>query len=139
MDQTRSAAVKLLLDTHIWIWNELEPWKLTSEIHRQLASPQNELFLSPVSVWELMLLVERNRIRINADFAEWVDASFADLQIQEAPLTFAVVHELRFTRLAHNDPGDRFIVATARVYDLTLVTADGELLKLSDLAMLPNL
>jgi PIN domain nuclease of toxin-antitoxin system len=131
--------VKLLLDTHIWIWNELEPWRLTSEVHQQLACPQNELFLSPVSVWELVLLVEKKRINITADFAEWVNGSFEDLQIQEAPFTFAVAHELRFTQLAHKDPGDRFIVATARVYDLTLVTSDNNLLKLANLAVLPNL
>jgi PIN domain nuclease of toxin-antitoxin system len=130
--------MKLLLDTHIWIWNELEPWRLTFAVHQQLASPLNELFLSPVSLWELVLLVEKKRILIAADFAEWVNASFEDLQIQEAPFGFAVAHELRFTQLPHKDPGDRFIVATARVYDLTLVTADENLIKLADLALLPN-
>jgi PIN domain nuclease of toxin-antitoxin system len=130
--------MKLLLDTHIWIWNELEPWRITSEIHQQLASTHNELFLSPISVWELVLLVEKKRINITADFGEWVNASFEDLQIQEAPFTFAVAHELRFTQLAHKDPGDRFIVATARVYDLTLITADEQLLSLKNLSILPN-
>jgi PIN domain nuclease of toxin-antitoxin system len=130
--------MKLLLDTHIWLWNELEPWRLTSAIHQQLASAHNELFLSPVSVWELVLLVQKKRINIAGDFAEWVNASFEDLQIQEAPFTFVVAHELRFTQLAHKDPGDRFIVATARVYDLTLVTSDSNLLTLPNLSVLPN-
>lgn len=131
--------MKLLLDTHIWIWNELEPWRITSEIHQQLASPRNELFLSPISVWELVLLVEKKKINIAADFAEWVNGSFQDLQIQEAPYSFAVAHELRFTQLAHKDPGDRFIVATARVYNLTLVTADSQLLNLANLSILPSI
>jgi PIN domain nuclease of toxin-antitoxin system len=130
--------MKLLLDTHIWIWNELEPWRLTSAVHQQLASPHNELFLSPISVWELVLLVEKKKINITTDFAEWVNGSFEDLQIQEAPFTFAVAHELRYTQLAHRDPGDRFIVATARVYDLTLVTSDAKLLELANLSVLPN-
>jgi|SRR5271170_1938524 len=130
--------MKLLLDTHIWLWNELEPWKLTSAIHQHLASPQNELFLSPISVWELVLLVQKKKIKITADFGEWVNASFEDLQIQEAPVSFAVAHELRFTELAHKDPGDRFIVATARVYGLTLITADDQLLNLKNVSILPN-
>jgi PIN domain nuclease of toxin-antitoxin system len=130
--------MKLLLDTHIWIWNELEPWRLTSAVQLELASTHNELFLSPVSVWELVLLVEKKKIMIAADFAEWVNASFHDLQIQEAPFTFAVAYELRYTQLPHKDPGDRFIVATARVFEMTLVTADENLLGLANLALLPN-
>ena len=130
--------MKLLLDTHIWIWTELEPWRLSSEVHNQIASPHNDLFLSPISLWEFMLLVEKKRINIAGDFGEWVNASFADLQIQEAPVSFAVAHELRFTQLAHKDPGDRFIVATARVYGLTLITADDKLLELKNLSLLPN-
>jgi len=133
------SSMKLLLDTHIWIWNELEPWRITSAVHQELASPHNELYLSPVSLWELVLLVEKKSINIAADFAEWVNGSFEDLQMQEAPFSFAVAHELRFTQLPHRDPGDRFIVATARVYDMTLVTADQNLIGLANLAVLPNL
>lgn len=84
-------------------------------------------------------MVEKKRISIAADFAEWDNGSFEDLQIQEAPFSFAVAHELRFTQLPHKDLGDRFIVATARVYDMTLVTADENLIKLANLALLPNL
>lgn len=130
--------MKLLLDTHIWVWNELEPWKLSSETHHELASPTNELFLSPISIWELVLLVEKNRLQITADFAEWVNGSIEDLQLQEAPFTYAVAHELRFTQLPHRDPGDRFLVATARVYDLTLVTSDNNLLQIPNLSVLHN-
>lgn len=130
--------MKLLLDTHIWIWTELEPWKITSAVHQELASPHNELFLSPVSLWELVLLVEKKRIHIDADFGEWVNGSFEDLQIQEAPFSFSVAHELRFTQLPHRDPGDRFIVATARTYNMTLVTADQNLIGLANLAVLSN-
>jgi PIN domain nuclease of toxin-antitoxin system len=80
----------------------------------------NELYLSPVSLWELVLLVEKKRINIAADFAEWINGSLEDLQMQEAPFSFAVAHELRFTQLPHRDSGDRFIVATARIHDMTI-------------------
>jgi PIN domain nuclease of toxin-antitoxin system len=68
-----------------------------------------------------------------------VNGSFEDLQMQEAPFSFAVAHELRFRQLPHRDPGDRIIVATARIYDMTLVTADQNLIGLANLAVLPNL
>jgi PIN domain nuclease of toxin-antitoxin system len=130
--------MNLLLDTHIWIWNELEPWKITSEINRELASPDNQLWLSPVSVWETVVLLEKRRISLKQDFRQWVDESFTALQLQEAALTWEVAHELRFTVLGHRDPADRFLVATAKVYDLPLITSDERLLSVPGLQVLAN-
>jgi PIN domain nuclease of toxin-antitoxin system len=130
--------MNLLLDTHIWIWNELEPWKITSEINRELASPDNQLWLSPVSVWETVVLLEKRRISLKQDFRQWVDESVTALQLQEAALTWEVAHELRFTVLGHRDPADRFLVATAKVYNLTLITSDERLLSVPGLQVLPN-
>jgi hypothetical protein len=63
---------------------------------------------------------------------EWVQQSRKDLDLQAAHFTSAVAHELRFTLLGYGDPGDRFLVATAKVYDLTLVTADSVYCKFPD-------
>jgi len=130
--------MNLLLDTHIWIWNDLEPWKITSDVNRELASPENQLWLSPVSVWETIVLLEKRRISFKQDFGQWVDESVKALQLQEAALTWEVANELRFTLLGHRDPADRFLVATAKVYDFTLVTADERLLSAPGLSVLPN-
>ena len=130
--------MNLLLDTHIWIWNHLEPWRISSEVVREMGDPANELWLSPISIWELVLLVEKKRLELHHDMGEWVNQSMKELSLQEASFTSAVAHELRFTLLGYKDPGDRFLVATARVYDLTLVTADERLLRIPDLRLLPN-
>jgi PIN domain nuclease of toxin-antitoxin system len=53
-------------------------------------------------------------------------------------MSWRVAHELRFTCIAYSDPADRFLVATARAYDMTLVTADARILRLPDLKLLPN-
>jgi len=84
------------------------------------------------------LLVEKRRLDLNADMAEWVQQSMKDLDLQEAPFTSAVAHELRFTLLGYRDPGDRFLMATAKVNDLTLVTADQRLLQIPGLPILTN-
>jgi len=130
--------VKLLLDTHIWIWNYTAPEKLTSEVARQIANPEHDRFLSPVSIWEMVTLLEKKRIELNQDFGEWFSQSQRDLNLLEAPLTWEVAHELRFTMLGYRDPGDRFLVATAKVFDLTLVTSDERLMKVPGLSVLPN-
>jgi PIN domain nuclease of toxin-antitoxin system len=130
--------MKLLLDTHIWIWNDVEPWKLSSEVTRELASLGNELWVSPVSIWEIIVLLEKRRIDLKQDFGRWVQESSRDLDLREAVLTLEVAHEVRFTILGHRDPADRFLVATAKVYDLTLVTADERLLRVPGIQVLPN-
>jgi PIN domain nuclease of toxin-antitoxin system len=69
---------------------------------------------------------------------EWVQQSMKDLDLQEAPFTSAVAHELPFILLGYRDPGDRFLVATAKAYDLTLVTADQRPLQIPDSSILAN-
>ena len=130
--------MNLLLDTHIWIWNDLEPWKLASDINRALANPENQLWLSPVSIWEITVLLEKRRINLKQDFRSWADESVRDLQLQEAVISWEVAHEMRYTLLGHRDPADRFLVATAKVYDMTLVTADERLMSVPGLRVLPN-
>jgi PIN domain nuclease of toxin-antitoxin system len=130
--------MKLLLDTHIWIWSDVEAHKLSSEVARQLGSPENERYLSAVSVWEAILLLEKRRTRLKGDFGEWFKKSKFDLDLIEIPLNWEVAHEVRYTILEHRDPADRFLVATAKAYDLTLVTADERLMKIPGLRVLAN-
>jgi PIN domain nuclease of toxin-antitoxin system len=130
--------MNLLLDTHIWIWNHLAPEKISSEVSAMLAATENELWLSPVSVWELIVLVEKKRLELEKDPHDWVQQSKRELMLQEAPLSWEVADELRFTILKQRDPADRFLVATAMVYDLTLVTADEHLMSVPRLRVLQN-
>lgn len=130
--------MNLLLDTHIWIWNHLAPEKISSEVNGMLAASENELWLSPVSVWELIILVEKKRLELQKDLHDWVQQSKSELMLKEAPLSWEVAGELRFTILRQRDPADRFLVATARVYDLTLVTADENLMNVAGLSVLQN-
>lgn len=130
--------MRLLLDTHIWLWNDLEPLKITSGVHRELADFANEIWLSPVSIWELTLLVQKRRIHLKQDLQLWIEESIEDLQLQEAAFTWEVARDLRLAQLPHGDPGDQFLVATAKAYDLTLVTADEKLLNVPGLKVLAN-
>jgi len=129
--------MRLLLDTHIWIWSDLEPWRLTSDVTRILSDTENELWLSPISVWELIVHVEQKRIMLEKDVLTWI-ATKQELSLREAPMSWAVAEELRFVVLRHRDPADRFLVATARVQDLTLVTADRTLMEIDGVRILPN-
>ena len=128
--------MKLLLDTHIWIWSLLNPEKLGRRVRRSLESRGNEVWFSPISIWELMLLVEKRRFTVDGDLAAWVSKATAPLL--EAPLTAEIVMELGRFSLPQGDPADRFLAATARHLGLTLVTADRRLRESKVVSVLPN-
>lgn len=120
--------MKLLLDTHVWLWTIFEPAKISRRTSREMSSLQNELWLSPVSIWEVGLLLDAGKFGVKGSVAAWFEDVLANNALIEAPLTHRVALEARAVGLPHNDPGDRFLAATAKVYDLVLVTADKKLL-----------
>lgn len=130
--------MKLLLDTHIWIWAVERPGKLSLRVRRQLENPRNELYLSPISIWEAHHLERRKRVRAKHGFSEWLDRVFLQMPVLEAPLNFAVAAEASRLQLPQPDLGDVFLAATASVFDLTLVTADAQLIACGWLKTLPN-
>jgi PIN domain nuclease of toxin-antitoxin system len=127
--------LKLLLDTHIWLWSKLEPKRLGRKLLSELSDVNNELWLSPISVWEALVLMRKGRIQVDDPFA-WIER--AAEQMREAPLTREIVSTGLALPLLHADPADRFLAGTAKVLKLTLVTADQKLLGLGEIATLNN-
>ena len=128
--------MKLLLDTHIWLWSLSDTSRLSRRVQRELRNPANELWLSPVSTWEALLLNAKGRIRVHGDLKQWLKQATAHLR--EAPLTHEIVLAAQQLPFSHPDPADRFLAATAHVLTLTLVTADLRLLGLGEVATLSN-
>jgi PIN domain nuclease of toxin-antitoxin system len=127
--------LKLLLDTHIWLWLLDSSGKLNRQILRRLKDQQNELWLSPISTWEVLTLHHKGRIQLRGDLSEWI--AEATTGTKEAPVTHEIAFAARQLPL-HQDPADRMIAATAMVLDLTLVTADERLLVLGNIKTLAN-
>lgn len=130
--------MRLLLDTHIWIWSLLDPAKLSRRVRAELESPDSELWLSPISVWEFLVLIEKGRVEVDKEGVQWVAEVSRAAALREAALTHDVAVESRVVDLPHQDPADRFLAATARVYDLTLVTSDERLLGSRRISTLAN-
>ncbi len=128
--------MNLLLDTHIWLWSVLEPERLGKHALRELKAAGNELWLSPVSTWEALLLHTKGKIHLGKDPAQWIERASGNFR--EAPLTHEIAIAAHGLRLLHADPADRFLAATAKVLGLTLVTADKKLLGLGEIATLAN-
>jgi PIN domain nuclease of toxin-antitoxin system len=130
--------MKLLLDTHIWLWSLAEPHRLSKRVAKELDNRQNELWLSPISMWEAFLLFKKKRVQISTDFATWLAASLSVLPLVEAPLTLEVARTLLTIGLPHEDPADLFLAATAKAFGLTLITADRNLIKTEGVSVLAN-
>jgi PIN domain nuclease of toxin-antitoxin system len=132
------AGMKLLLDTHIWLWSIGEPHRLSKRVARELDDGDNQLWLSPVSMWEVFLLHRKGRLKIAGDFASWSAGVLNLVPVTEAPLTFEVLVALATITLPHSDPADLFLAASAKAFGLTLVTADRNLIHTPGISVLAN-
>ena len=125
-----------LLDTHIWLWSLLEPDRLAKKVAAALTAEDARLWLSPLSVWEALLLIERKRVLVDGPAESWVRDALARSPVEEAPITHEVAFASRALKTRHPDPADRFLAATAQVFEFTLVTADADLLRLKSVRTL---
>ncbi len=123
--------MKLLLDTHVWIWYLSGNERLSEILQTAIADDNNELWLSPISIWEALLLAEKGRFVLKPTPEEWIQDSLQELKTKEAPLSNEIAILSRQLKLEHQDPADRFIAATAIHLDFILATVDNRLTKAS--------
>jgi PIN domain nuclease of toxin-antitoxin system len=130
--------MKLLLDTHIWLWSLVNPGRLSRRVSAAIRDSDNELWLSSVSVWEFLTLVRKGRLTVTGDADQWLTEALQRAPLREAPVTHDVAIESQRLHLPHWDPADRFIAATSRLLGARLVTADQRLIEAKGLSVLAN-
>lgn len=130
--------MKLLLDTHIWVWSVSQPQQLTKRVAKALDDPANQLWLSPISIWEAMFLHRKGRLKVPEGFSTWLSRALTIASFTEAPLTFDVAAALATISLPHADPADLFLAGSAKVFGLTLVTSDRNLIRSHDISIMEN-
>jgi PIN domain nuclease of toxin-antitoxin system len=129
--------VRLLLDTHAWLWRLLDPGRLSAAAESAIADRDSELFLSPVSTWETLVLARKGRLSLTPSPSEWVLDALRRSAPTAAPLSHGIaIRSEALTAFESEDPADRFLVATALEHDLTLVTADEAMRSFSPVATL---
>jgi PIN domain nuclease of toxin-antitoxin system len=117
----------VLLDTHIWLWVLSDDGRLTRGLRRAINGDADRSWLSPISIWEVGLLAERSRVKLDAPLRMWVRDALARVPLREASVTNEVATTFHEIALRERDPADLFLAATALVYDLTLLTVDPNL------------
>lgn len=121
----------IILDTHIWIWNVQGDPRL-SITHAELirANESGRIGVSAFSLWEVAKAVELKRLVLPVSVDDWLNIALASPGIEIIPLSAEIaVESTRLPGDFHKDPFDQIIVATARVFNIPLLTADGAILK----------
>jgi PIN domain nuclease of toxin-antitoxin system len=119
--------MKLLLDTHVWLWWQMHPERLNDEARDKIASPESEVFFSAVSTWEMAIKIAAGKLQLPVPMDELIPESLLRDDFGSLPLQQHHCFELARLPMHHRDPFDRMLVAQARAEQLTLVTADRQL------------
>jgi len=116
----------IVLDTHVWIWRESDPARLSARATAAIESA-GEVGVSPISCWELATLAARGRIRMTLGIGEWVARALARATL--LPLSAEAAVEAGGLGAAgfHGDPADRLIYATAVASGAKLITRDEQI------------
>ena len=119
----------LLLDTHVWLWAVEAPEKLGRRTKALLLRVENDRLVSAISALEIARLCLDEKVILSVSPKRWIEDSARDLHLQQVGVDFAIALEAySLPEPFHRDPIDRVLVATARTYQATLLTADERIL-----------
>ena len=128
----------IVLDTHIWVWWVHDDPQLTQQQRRWLQeNEEGGIGVSVISCWEVAKLVQYNRLTLPCPIEDWLEQGLSYPGIQLLSLTPRIVVEsTQLPGTFHRDPADQIIVATARVHDWLLLTADEKILNYQHVKLL---
>lgn len=116
--------MRLLLDTHVFIWWDSEPLRLTSQVRALCRDPENILLLSVASVWEMQIKMQLGKLKLTLPLAEVVKSQQQINNLQILPISLEHVLALETLLPHHKDPFDRLLIAQANIEKATLVSRD---------------
>lgn len=123
--------MKVLLDTHVWIWWHMRPEMLSPKVKNRISNlrKSEELLLSAISPWEFCKLLEKGRIGISCHPEEWLEKAMDMPLLRLVPLTPLIAYRSTVLPMPfHGDPADQIIAATAREENAVILTKDKRLL-----------
>lgn len=116
--------MKLLLDTHAFLWMSLDDPQLSRQAHDLIADTYNELLLSPASYWELAIKVSLGKYQLAEPLDEFVNREVQKNGVTILPIQPAHAAQVAGLPFHHRDPFDRLLIAQAKVEQVALVSKD---------------
>jgi PIN domain nuclease of toxin-antitoxin system len=114
----------IVLDTHIWFWLVTQDWNKFPTKWRDEIETAEQVGISPISCYEIVLAQERGRLELPCAAEDWFRDALEPMDIVLLPLNAAVACKAVSLSTVHKDPFDRLIIATALVYDGRLASVD---------------
>ena len=122
--------MRLLLDTHILIWSQESPFLLGLKTRKLLRNTQHDICISAVCALEISRLIFLEKITLKIELKTWLNRARIGLKAMLRPIDHeAAVESYQLPGSFHKDPADRILVATARLDECHLLTADNLILK----------
>ena len=121
----------ILLDTHVLVWMVTDPERLSRTADREIRKAQRDrsCAIASISLWELALLFQKNRLRGAGSIGNSIRNILDDTGVKVLEITPEIADlSMAFPDSYPKDPGDRLIGATARALGLTLITQDDRIL-----------
>jgi PIN domain nuclease of toxin-antitoxin system len=119
--------VNLLLDTHIFLWLNQSPEKLSVDLLELCNDTKNTLFLSHVSPWEIQIKNALGKLDLDAPLLEMIQVQQRDNDLKLLPIELTHIYALAKLEHHHNDPFDRLLIAQAMVENMPIVTVDSKI------------
>ncbi|MGH7812997.1 MAG: type II toxin-antitoxin system VapC family toxin [Candidatus Binataceae bacterium] len=119
--------MRLLLDTCTFLWLVLESPQLSSGAEERFRDPDNETFLSAVSVWEIVLKYDLGRLPLPEKPLDLISRYRRQLQVESLPLKEAEVLGVSRLPAIHRDPFDRMLISQAIAEGMTILTPDEDI------------
>ncbi len=116
--------MKLLLDTHAFMWWHSEPERIPKDTLILLQNPNHELLVSLASLWEMQIKIQLGKLTLKDDLEVMVSNQQEQNNISLIYITFAHILELRNLPPHHKDPFDRIVIAQSKVENATLISRD---------------
>ena len=116
--------MKLLLDTHAFIWWDSEPAKLSPQVQALCQNRANSLLFSVASVWEMQIKLQLGKLKLTLPLGELIKNQQQTNNLEILPVTLAHVLALPTPPAHHKDPFDRLLIAQANVEKAALVSND---------------
>ena len=116
--------MKLLVDSHAFLWAITEDDRMSIEARRLFADPNNDLWLSAASLWEIVIKASLGKLPLPPPIDAYIRRHLLENSVQVLPVYSSHVFELAALPLHHRDPFDRMLVAQSRVESMPILSAD---------------
>ncbi len=117
--------MNVLIDTHVFIWLDTQPEKLSKKALAICQNLDNQLYLSMASVWEMQIKIQLGKLDLKVPLAEMVKVQQQENDLQLLPIDLTHIYQLQMLPFHHNDPFDRIIISQSLLEKMPVISIDG--------------